>query len=72
MRELSEKKLKKALRYKELLEKAEEAKKRGEKRKFSKECGVFDFFAQPAEAEVRPGRFFRADRQAKRKSKQEQ
>ena len=26
--------------YKELLEKAEEVKKRGEKRKFSKECGV--------------------------------
>ena len=40
MRELSEKKLEKALRYKELLEKAEEAKKRGEKHKFSKECGV--------------------------------
>jgi hypothetical protein len=31
----------------------------------------FDFFAQPAEAEVRPGRFFRADRQAKGKPKQE-
>jgi transposase len=40
MRELSEKKREKALRYKELLEKAEEAKKRDEKRKFSKECGV--------------------------------
>lgn len=40
MREISEKKIEKALRYKELLEKAEEAKKRGEKRKFSKECGV--------------------------------
>jgi hypothetical protein len=40
MRELSEKKLEEALRYKDLLKKAEEAKKRGEKRKFSKECGV--------------------------------
>jgi transposase len=40
MREISEKKIEKALLYRELLEKAEEAKKRGEKRKFSKECGV--------------------------------
>jgi hypothetical protein len=40
MREMSEKKIEKALRYKELLEKVEEAKKRCEKRKFLKECGV--------------------------------
>jgi hypothetical protein len=33
MREMSEKKIEKALRYKELLEKAEEAKRQGKKRK---------------------------------------
>ena len=40
MRVISGKKIEKALHYKELLEKAEEAKKRSEKRKFAKECGV--------------------------------
>lgn len=40
MEKISEKKIEKALRYKELLEKAEEAKKRGKKRKFAKERGI--------------------------------
>lgn len=40
MEEISEKKIEKALHYKELLDRAEEAKKRGEKRKFAKECGL--------------------------------
>ena len=40
MMEISEKKIEKALHYKELLEQAEEAKKRNRKRKFAKECGV--------------------------------
>lgn len=40
MEEISERKIEKALYYKELLERAEEAKKRGEKLKFAEECGV--------------------------------
>jgi len=37
---ITDRKIEKALRYKELLDRAEEAKKRGEKLKFAEECGV--------------------------------
>jgi len=40
MEKITDKKLHKAPHYKELLEKAEEAKKRGEKHKSTEECGV--------------------------------
>ena len=38
--EITDRKIEKALRYKELLDVAEEAKKRGEKLKFAEECGI--------------------------------
>jgi DNA-binding transcriptional MerR regulator len=40
MEEITDKKIDKALHYKELLDRAEEAKKRGENLKFAEECGV--------------------------------
>ena len=50
MEEITDKKLNKALHYKELLDKAEEVKKRGEKLKFAKRMRGFDFYTQQVKA----------------------